>query len=197
MVPPRVTRRQLLGRSAAAAGLCGFLPPSLFRLFSSMTPMPRITQEWGGIVLQRDEGQLLISGRRRAPMRVKVDSAGAKGVRMSMVVSEVAPGSAIPVHRHRNEDELIFIHAGKGIVTLGEGTTPVSTGAMLYGPRGIWHGVENTGSEPLTWCAIFSPAGFEQYFKEIGVAPGDERRLPTAEQVNTIAKKYGLEFRDA
>jgi quercetin dioxygenase-like cupin family protein len=129
-------------------------------------------------------------------MRVKVDSASAKGVRMSMVVSEVAPGAAIPVHRHRNEDELIFIHTGEGILTLGEGTTRVSTGAMVYGPRGIWHGVENTGTEPLTWCAIFSPAGFEQYFKEIGVAPGDERQLPTTERVNAIAKKYGLQFRD-
>jgi len=82
------------------------------------------------------------------------------------------------------------------VLTLGKRTVKVSAGAMLYGPRGIWHGVENTGAQVLTWCAIFSPAGFEQFFREVGVRPGDEGRLPTAEQVNAIAAKYGLEFRD-
>jgi quercetin dioxygenase-like cupin family protein len=130
-------------------------------------------------------------------MRIKVDSVRNKGVAMSMVVSEVAPGAAIPVHRHRNEDELIFIQSGEGVLTLGDRTIPVSAGAMLYGPRGIWHGITNTGTETLLWCAIFSPAGFEQFFKEVGVPPSEEKKLPAAAQVDAIAAKYGLEFRDA
>ena len=165
-------------------------------LASACTVLRVRQQQWGGVVLQEDEGEALVSGRRRAPMRIKVDSARAPGVTMSMVMSEVAPGAAIPVHRHTHEDELIFIHAGQGVVTLGEHETPVAPGAMLYGPRGLWHGVKNTGSTTLIWCAIFSPAGFEQYFKEVGTAPGSSAAPPSPAQLAAAANKYGLVFRD-
>ena len=156
----------------------------------------RGTASWRGAVVQHDEGQLVISGRRRAPMRIKVDSRVATGAAMSMIVSEVAPGASIPVHLHRNEDELIFIHTGSGIVTLGDDRIPCSPGAVLYGPRNVWHGVENTGSTVLTWCAIYSPPGFEQFFIETGTAPGDHGPVPTPDSVATIARKYGMVFRD-
>src|SRR5262245_52450053 len=91
---------------------------------------------WQGVVLQSDEGQFLVSGRRRAPMRIKVNSKSARGATMSMLMSEVAPGASIPIHLHRNEDELIFIHSGEGIVTLGDERVPSRAGAVLYAPKG-------------------------------------------------------------
>ena len=57
-----------------------------------------VATPWRGTVLQPDEGEHLISGRRRAPMRIKIDSTRAAGARMSMVISEVAPGATIPIH---------------------------------------------------------------------------------------------------
>jgi len=192
MPDAQMTRRDLLGRGAAAVAF-GTWPRTGFQEPSAAGDGE---QEPAAIVLGEDEGELLISGRRRAPMRLKIDSASAKGVSMSMVVSEVPPGTAIPVHRHHNEDELIFIHAGEGVLTVGARTRRVSAGAMLYGPRGIWHGIENRGTETLVWCAIFTPAGFEQFFKEVGVAPGREHELPSADRVTAIAARYGLEFRD-
>ena len=113
-----------------------------------------------------------------------------------MVVSEVPLGGTIPVHLHQREDEIIFLHSGQGIVTLGDARVHSTAGAMLYAPRGVWHGIENTGSEVITWCAIWSPAGFEQYFKEVGTPLGDDRPAPSAEALATAARKYGLVFRD-
>jgi mannose-6-phosphate isomerase-like protein (cupin superfamily) len=130
-------------------------------------------------------------------MHIKVDTAHAPGVAMSMVVSEVPPGGAIPVHLHQREDEIIFLHTGRGLVTLGESRVPSTAGAMLYAPRGVWHGIENTGSEVITWCAIWSPAGFEQYFKEVGTPVGDGHPAPSAEAIAAAARKYGMVFRDA
>jgi mannose-6-phosphate isomerase-like protein (cupin superfamily) len=130
---------------------------------------------WQGTVLQVDEGQFIVSGRRRAPMRIKVDSREAPNASMSMLISEVPAGAGIPVHSHRNEDEIIFIHTGEGIVTLGDRQVPSSAGAMLYAPRGVWHGVQNTADTLLTWCAIWSPAGFEQYFVEVSRPPRSRR----------------------
>lgn len=151
---------------------------------------------WRGTVLRADEGELMISGRRRAPMRLKVDSTVAHGATMSMLVSEVAPGAAIPVHLHQREDEIIFLHTGQGMVTLGDQRVPCAAGSMLYAPRGVWHGVENTGTDVLTWCAMWSPPGFEQFFKEVGVRPGEEERMPSPQEVTAIARKYGMLFRE-
>jgi quercetin dioxygenase-like cupin family protein len=191
MIDTQMTRRDLLGCTAAAMAL-GAWPAK-----AGPAAGGDGAQEQPAIVLGADEGELLISGRRRAPMRLKIDSARSRGVSMSMVVSEVPPGTAIPVHRHHNEDELIFIHAGEGVLTVGARTRRVSAGAMLYGPRGVWHGIENRGSGTLVWCAIYVPAGFEQFFREVGVPPGRERELPPPDRVNAIAARYGLEFRDA
>jgi mannose-6-phosphate isomerase-like protein (cupin superfamily) len=152
--------------------------------------------EWRGVVLQPNEGEHLVSGRRRGTMRIKVDSRLAKGAAMSMIVSEVAPGASIPVHLHRHEDELIFIHTGSGIVTLGEQRVPSSAGAMLYAPKGVWHGIENTGDETLTWCATYSPPGFEQFFREVGVPAGSGAPGPGLDVIARVAEKYGMVFKD-
>ena len=153
----------------------------------------QLATPWSGAVVQKDEGEYLVSGRRRAPMRIKIDSRRAAGATMSMLMSEVAPAANIPVHLHRNEDELIFIHTGEGIVTLGDRRIPTKAGAVLYAPKNVWHGVENTGSETLTWCAIYSPPGFEQFFRE-AVTPASGPG-PTPEQIAKLADKYGMVFR--
>jgi mannose-6-phosphate isomerase-like protein (cupin superfamily) len=172
--------------------------PALARWLDLTAQAPQVgaTSSWRGVVLQADEGQHLVSGRRRAPMRIKVDSRAAPGATMSMLISEVAPGASIPVHLHRNEDELIFIHTGSGIITLGDQRIPSRAGAMLYAPKGVWHGVENTGQDTLTWCATYSPPGFEQYFVEVGVPAGSGAAGPGPEVVARLAAKYGMVFRD-
>lgn len=93
-------------------------------------------------------------------------------------------------------NELIFIHTGYGIVTLGDERVPSAPAAVLYAPRGIWHGTENTGSDVITWCAIYSPPGFEQFFRETGVTPGQDSPPPSAEEVAAIAERYGMVFRN-
>jgi hypothetical protein len=65
---------------------------------------------------------------------------------------------------------------------------------MLYAPRGIWHGVENTSDTMLTWCAIWSPGGFEQYFLEVAALL--EAGEPAQEQLDALADRYGMTFRD-
>jgi mannose-6-phosphate isomerase-like protein (cupin superfamily) len=163
---------------------------------NAQAPKPGPSPRWTGTVLQADEGESLVAGRRRGLMRIKVDSTKAVGATMSMVVSEVAPGASIPVHSHRNEDELIFLHTGTGIVTLGDRRVPSSAGAMLYAPKGTWHGIENTGPDVLTWCAVWSPPGFEQFFRETGVPPGVVGKYPTPARIAESARKYGMLFRD-
>jgi mannose-6-phosphate isomerase-like protein (cupin superfamily) len=88
---------------------------------------------------------------------VKVDSEETPGVRMSMVTEDLPPNSEIRVRLHQREDEIYLIRMGSGIATLGDREVPVSTGAALYVPQGVWHGLRNNGEETLGMSAIFWP----------------------------------------
>ena len=83
---------------------------------------------WRGVMLQPSEGELLISGGRRAPVRIKVEST-------------------------------------------------------------------NTGATTITWYAVYSRPGFEQFFKEVGAVAGNESAAPSAARVREIASTYGMVFR--
>src|SRR6266571_5833578 len=59
-----------------------------------------------------------------APFILKVDSQNGGSRDLVMGYEDVPPGHTIAPHRHLLADEIIFVHAGSGIVELGDGKTP-------------------------------------------------------------------------
>jgi hypothetical protein len=48
----------------------------------------------------------------------------------------------------------------------------------------------------MQWVAIYSPSGFEGYFREIGTkAPGDSRRQRSREEFEKLDPQYGIRSR--
>lgn len=137
------------------------------------------------------DGELVYVG--GDPVRIKVSPAD-RG-RLAMITQDVSPGTTIPVHLHEREDEIIFIQSGEGEATLGDRTVPLAAGSMLYVPQGTWHGGRNTGRGVLTWIAIYSPSGFEGYFREIGrQSPGEAPRRLTPEEREARDRRYGIRY---
>jgi uncharacterized cupin superfamily protein len=48
-----------------------------------------------------------------------------------MVTEDLPPDSAIRVHLHQHEDEIIVIRMGSGIATLGDDEVAVAAGAVV------------------------------------------------------------------
>lgn len=107
-----------------------------------------------------------------------------------MGTETLLPGAAIPVHRHRDCDEVLFVHKGQGRAVVERQHVTVVPGVMIYVPRQAWHGVRNTGTGLLhfTWTA--APPGIEGFFREMSRL-GDGA-TPTALQ--ELAARYGIEF---
>lgn len=124
-------------------------------------------------------------------LTIKVDSAQIPGLRMSVVAEDLPPRSEIRVHLHQHEDEIIFIRMGTGVATLGDREVPVAAGATVYVPQGQWHGLRNNGQDMLGMTAIYSPAGFEQIFKDRLLHPN---RTPA--EAEAMRAKYGIVYRD-
>ncbi len=144
-----------------------------------------------GVIVHAKEGQLIPKTPDGRQVTVKIDSELMPGVRMSMVTEDLPPDTAIRVHLHQHEDEIIVIRMGSGIATLGEDEVAVATGAIVYVPQGVWHGLRNNGTETLGMSAIYSPPGFEQAFKDRLLHPN---RTPA--EAEASRKKHGIVYRD-
>ena len=144
-----------------------------------------------GVIVHGDEGQKIPATPDGRVITIKIDSEQTAGLRMSMVAEDLPPQSAIRVHLHQHEDEIIFIRIGTGIATLGDREGPVAAGAAIYVPRGQWHGLRNNSQEMLGMTAIYSPAGFEQIFKDRLLHPN---RTPA--DAEAVRKKHGIVYRD-
>ena len=148
-----------------------------------------------GIVVREDEGIHILT-RRKVPITIKISKTkhGVDGI--SFCVEDMSPGRKMRIHKHLNNDELIFIHKGEGTLTLDEESIKVKVGDVVFVPRGIWHGLDNTGTENLLMVFQYSPAGFEEYFIENGSPAGMPAKEKTEEEYAISEKKYGMVYKE-
>jgi mannose-6-phosphate isomerase-like protein (cupin superfamily) len=182
-------------RKFVQTGILGFCTALLgLPKFGFASPTPDLRK---GIVVRENEGIHILTGRRKVPITVKISKAkhGVEGI--SFCVEEQTPGRKMRVHKHLNNDELIFIHNGQGTLTLDEESIEVKTGDVVFVPRNTWHGLDNTGKENLQMIFQYSPAGFEEYFIENGTLAGMESKQRTAEEYAATEKKYGMIYKDS
>lgn len=95
---------------------------------------------------------------------------------------------AAPLHRHTNEDEFSFVLSGRLGVLQGDDVVEVAAGSWVHKLRGHWHTFWAAGDEPCEIIEIISPAGFENYFREVAAVWGD------LEKFGAINAKYQLDM---
>ena len=118
----------------------------------------------------------------------KIDGADT-GERFTVVHHPIAPHAlAAPLHRHHNEDEYSYVLEGTLGALLGDDVVEAGPGTWVYKPRGQWHTFWNAGDTPCHIIEVISPAGFENYFREVANSWGD------VEQFATINEKYALDM---
>jgi mannose-6-phosphate isomerase-like protein (cupin superfamily) len=182
-------------RNFLLAGLAGFgtaLLANIPRISFAKSHYP--TDK--GIIVRKDEGTHILTGRRRVPITIKISNAkhGVDGI--SFCTEEQSPGRKMRIHKHLNNDELIFIHQGEGTLTVDNRSVQVKAGDVAFVPRGTWHGLDNTGKENLIMVFQYSPAGFEEYFIENGTPEGMPAKEKTEEEYAVTEKKYGMVYKD-
>jgi quercetin dioxygenase-like cupin family protein len=137
-----------------------------------------------------DEGQvvhLLALG-----VRFMIDG-DATGGAFSLVEHPLPPRAlGSPVHTHRNEDEYSYVLEGRVGVQLGEEVIEAGPGDLVFKPRGVAHAFWNAGDEPARLLEIISPAGFENYFRELAPLLAATDRDEAA--VGDVVSRYDLDI---
>ena len=72
---------------------------------------------------------------------------------------------------------------------LGDDVVEAGPGTWVFKPRGQWHTFWNAGDTPCLIIEVISPAGFENYFREIAEVWGQD-----LERVAQINEKYALDM---
>jgi mannose-6-phosphate isomerase-like protein (cupin superfamily) len=127
-------------------------------------------------VLRPDEGERLADPRGGI---IKV-SPEAGSQRLSMVVQPISTGKRIGVHMHEHDEEVFFVHKGKGSVILDDKRAPVEAGSVVYIPPGTWHGFEASDDMECVW--LISPPHFVELYRlffkpEFNTTKEEEERL--------------------
>ncbi len=118
----------------------------------------------------------------------KIDGKDAGG-RFSVVHHPMAPHAlAAPLHRHHREDEYSFVLEGELGALLGEDVVTAGPGTWVFKPRNQWHTFWNAGSTPCRIIEVISPAGFEEFFREVAAHWGDLAKFAE------INRKYELDM---
>ena len=116
------------------------------------------------------------------------------GERFSLVEHPMSPRAlAAPIHRHTREDEYSFVLEGRMGALLGDDIVEAGPGDLVFKPRNQWHTFWNAGDEPCRILEIISPAGFEDFFRELSDMGGAIKADP--DEVQALGARYGLDFK--
>jgi mannose-6-phosphate isomerase-like protein (cupin superfamily) len=142
-------------------------------------------------VIHPGEGEEMFLGSIGVRFLVDGDDAGR---RFAFLEHPMSPRAlAAPLHRHSREDEYSFVLEGRMGALLGEDVVEAGPGELVFKPRNQWHTFWNAGDEPCRILEIISPAGFEQYFRELAAMGGPRKADP--DQFAALVERYGFESR--
>jgi quercetin dioxygenase-like cupin family protein len=111
----------------------------------------------------------------------------------------VLPEAGPPPHAHHGEEETFFLLEGQMVFTVGGQTYDADPGATIYVPRNVVHSYRNNGEGPAKMLFMYSPAGMDAMFPEIG-RPGRRGIVgPPLDPADLIAmagvaEKYNFSF---
>lgn len=97
-----------------------------------------------------------------------------------------------PLHTHRNEDEYSYVLEGRIGIQLGDEVLEAGPGDLVLKPRGEQHAFWNAGDEPARLLEIISPAGFENYFRELAPLLAAPERDEAA--IGEVVRRFELEI---
>ena len=117
------------------------------------------------MVVAPGEGRITVDG----PVGVveKVHGRRTNGV-ISIVEHPIAPGALVLPHVHADFDEWSYVLEGRVGARVGDQEFTAEPGSYILKPRRIMHAFWNAGPTPARIIEIITPAGFEDFFADVG-----------------------------
>jgi mannose-6-phosphate isomerase-like protein (cupin superfamily) len=131
-------------------------------------PVPLILRDEDGDHLVHRAGPL--GG---LPFTIKIDKQFGNSEDFFVFAETLAPGQAIPFHKHHNAEEILLFEEAGARVIVGDKNENAGVHSLVFIPRDTWISATNTSNGPIHLLAIFSRPGFENYMRAISSRPGE------------------------
>lgn len=112
----------------------------------------------------------------------------------SLFLSEatIEPGfPGPPAHRHERLHDMFYVLDGVLTMRLGDETHQIEPGTFVCVPPGVTHTFSNTGDAPVRFLNFNTPAGWEQYMRDLGEAA--KSGPLTSETIGRVASRYDFQ----
>lgn len=96
----------------------------------------------------------------------KIDGEDSGGA-LSIVEHPFGVGTLVPPHIHTREDEFSIVVEGEIGFRSEDQEVVLSAGGYIVKPRNQVHAMWNAGTTPARMIEVISPAGFENFFREL------------------------------
>jgi quercetin dioxygenase-like cupin family protein len=99
------------------------------------------------------------------------------------------PGfSGPPPHVHERLHDMFYVLEGKLTMRLGDETHELPEGSFACVPPGVVHTFSNPGSTQVRFLNFNTPAGWENYMRDLGAALAEG--TPSPQEIGRIASRY-------
>jgi mannose-6-phosphate isomerase-like protein (cupin superfamily) len=116
----------------------------------------------------------------------------------TLFVSEttIEPGfPGPPPHVHRRLHDMFYVLEGTLTFHLADGERQAPPGTFVCVPPGTVHTFSNSSAVPVRFLNLNTPAGFEEYMRDLAAA-FSSGRTPTSEEIGGIASRHDVELPD-
>jgi quercetin dioxygenase-like cupin family protein len=110
----------------------------------------------GSFVVREDEREYVSVEWGKTKNLFGAENVEAKYLRIN--ITEYAPGTEHKLHRHPDQEEVIFVLEGEGITRTNAGDQPIRAGSFVFVPAGMDHTTINVRKDkPMKAVIIKSP----------------------------------------
>lgn len=187
-------RKDFLKKSAIGIGALSFIPmihackSESEKKVIKQPLTSEVTEVQKPKIVKESEGkQLNVLGDHQ---NIKLTGADTNG-QYTLIEQHNEPGIGIPPHVHENEDEVFQVLSGQVAMTVGDKTTTLEAGDLIFCPKGVPHSWKVIGAEKARAMLSIFPAGLEGMFEELAELPAGP---PDMQKVSAICGKYNLKF---
>jgi quercetin dioxygenase-like cupin family protein len=112
---------------------------------------------------------------------------------IGIIEQQFGPGLLLPPHVHDN-DVWLHVLEGEMHALVGDEVVRATPGCRVMKPRLIPHTMWNAGRDPARLIELYTPGGFELFFKDFGERL---RRGPIGlDELNRLGEPHGIRFFD-
>lgn len=123
---------------------------------------------------------------------IKIRGSQTEG-RIAVIEQPLGAEEMIRPHIH-DHDVWLQVLAGAVGIRVGDETVVAEPGSWVLKPRHVMHAMWNAGSSEARVMEVFTPAGFEEFIRE--VAEARTRDTLTEARFAELCMQYGIQFFD-